>query len=92
MSSSSNDRAEQDIVTVNTLKRDILLVNLALHNIHVRSSNFTIMGDLNSHSQSWGYNYIDARGEETEAWQDNSIPNLSTHKPVQIIKALIATG
>ena len=48
MSSSSNDGAEQPIVTVNTYK-------------------FIIMGDFNSHSQSWGYDHIDARGEEIEA-------------------------
>ena len=44
MSSSSNDGEEQHAITVNTLKRDILLVNyfcpnnvnLALHNIHVK--------------------------------------------------------
>ena len=29
------------------------------------------MGDFNSHSQSWGYDHIDARGEEIEAWQDD---------------------
>ena len=29
------------------------------------------MGNFNSHSQSWGYDHIDARGEEIEAWQDN---------------------
>ena len=70
MSSSSNDGAEQHTITVNTLKRDILLVNyycpnnvnLALYNIHVRDSNFIIMGDFNSHSQSWGYDHIDAQG------------------------------
>ena len=75
MSSSSNDGAEQHTIKVNTLKKDILLVNyycpnnvnLALHNIHVRDSNFIIMGDFNSHTQSWGYDHIDARGEEIEA-------------------------
>ena len=79
MSSSSNDGAEQHTITVNTLKRDILLVNyycpnnvnLALHNTHVRDNNFIIMGDFNSHSQIWGYDHIDARGEEIEAWQDD---------------------
>ena len=79
MSSSSNDGAEQHTVTVKTLKTEILLVNyycpnnvnLALHNIHVRDSNFIIMGDFNSHSQSWGYDHIDAPGEEIEAWQDD---------------------
>ena len=84
MSSSSNDGAEQHTVTV---QRDILLVNyycpnnvnLALHNIHVRDNNFIIMGDFISHSQSWGYDHIDARGEEIEAWQDSLI-NRMTHR------------
>ena len=44
---------------------------MALHNIHLRDSNFIIMGDFKSHSQSWGYDHIDARGEEFEAWQDD---------------------
>ena len=35
---------------------------------------FIIMGDFNSHSQSWGYDHIRARGEEIEAWQyDNNL-------------------
>ena len=72
MSSSSNDGAEQHTITVNTLKEIFYLstnnnVNLALHNIHVRDSNFIIMGDFNSHSQSWEYDHIDARREEIEA-------------------------
>ena len=90
----SNDGAEQHTVTVKTLKTDILLinyycpnnVNLALHNIHVRDNNLIIMGNFNSHSQSWGYDHIDARGEEIEAWQDdnnrtliNQPYGLSTH-------------
>ena len=80
MSSSSNNGAEQHTIAVNTLKREILLVNyycpnnanLALQNIHVSDSNFIIMGDFNSHSQSWGYDHIDNRGEEIEAWQDDN--------------------
>ena len=80
MSSSSNDGPEQHTVTVKTLKSYILLVNyyfpnnvnLKLHHIHVRDGNFIIMGDFNSHSQSWGYNHIDSRGEEIEAWQDDN--------------------
>ena len=76
ISSSSNDRPElQHTVTVKTLKREILHVtyycpnnvNLELHNVHVRYSNFIIMRDFNSHSQSWRYDRIDARGEEIEA-------------------------
>ena len=29
-----------------------------------------MVGDFNSHSQSWGYDHSDARGEELEDWQD----------------------
>ena len=43
---------------------------MALHNIHVRDSNLTIIGDFNSHSQ--GYDHIDERGEDIEAWQDDN--------------------
>ena len=86
-SSSSNDGAEQHTITINSLKIYILLVNyyrlnnvnLALHNIHVRDSKFIIMTDFNSHSQSWGYDHIDARGEEIEAWQDDQ--NLTLINP-----------
>ena len=46
-------------------------VNLDLLNIPVVRTNFLIVGDFNSHSQSWGYNHIDARGEEIEEWQDD---------------------
>ena len=47
-------------------------VNLDLLNIPVVRTNFIIAGDFNSHSQSWGYNHIDTRGEEIEEWQDNN--------------------
>ena len=30
------------------------------------------MGDVNSHSHSWGYDHIDARGDEIEACQDDN--------------------
>ena len=30
------------------------------------------MGDFNSHSQSWGYDHINARAEEIESWQDDN--------------------
>ena len=42
------------------------------------------MGYFNSHSQSWEYDHIDARGEEIEAWQDDktshSLINRMTHR------------
>ena len=31
-----------------------------------------MVGDFNSHSQSWGYDHADARGEEIEDWQDDN--------------------
>ena len=92
MSSSSNDGTEQHTVTVKILKTEILLVNyycpnnvkLALHNIHLRDSNFIIMGDFNSHSQSWGYDHIDARGEELKHGRtittSHSLINCMTHR------------
>ena len=30
------------------------------------------MGSFNRHSQSWGYDHIDAQVEEIEAWQDDN--------------------
>ena len=56
MSSSSNDGEEQHTITVNTLKRDIILVNyycinninLALHNIYVRDSKITESDDVST--------------------------------------------
>ena len=47
-------------------------VNLNIQNINVKSENFIIVGDFNSHSQSWRYNHIDNRGEEIEYWQDEN--------------------
>lgn len=31
-----------------------------------------VCGDFNSHSQSWGYEHMDKRGEELESWQDEN--------------------
>ena len=81
MSRSSTDGPEQHTVTVKTLEKEILLVNyychnnvnLEIHNIHVKDNNFIIIGDFNSHSQSWGYDHIDARGEEIEDPLDDTV-------------------
>ena len=59
---------------------DIQLVNfycpndkpLSLDTISTEVSNFIIVGDFNSHSQSWGYQHMDRRGEEVENWQDDN--------------------
>ena len=37
---------------------------------------YLVVGDFNSHSQSWGYDHIDKRGEEVENWQDDHRLNL----------------
>jgi len=34
--------------------------------------NLLVVGDFNSHSQSWGYEHMDRRGEEVESWQDEN--------------------
>ena len=47
-------------------------MNLNIQNMNVKSENFIIVGDFNSHSQSWRYNHIDNRGEEIEDWQDEN--------------------
>ena len=47
-------------------------VNLNIQNINVKSENFIIVGDFDSHSQSWGYSHIDNPGEEIEDWQDEN--------------------
>ena len=66
----------QTRITTNTCTLD--LVNfycpqdkaLSLDTIPVPDSSFLIAGDFNSQSQSWGYDTLDKRGEEIEAWQD----------------------
>ena len=54
-----------DIVTCQSIKTTRI-------NINVKSENFIIVGDFNSHSQSWGYNHIYNRGVEIEDWQDEN--------------------
>jgi ribonuclease HI len=44
---------------------------LSLDTIPTDDSNFIVLGDFNSHSQSWGYDRMDRRGEEVEDWQDD---------------------
>ena len=46
--------------------------NPCLDTISTEVSNFIIVGDFNSHSQSWRYQHTDRRGEEVENWQDEN--------------------
>ena len=72
------DGAEYQCLKVRSKTSEFNLVNyycpnnkpLSLDTIDVTDS-FIIVGDFNSHSQSWGYNHTDARGEELEDWQDD---------------------
>ena len=76
--SSFLDGAEYQCLKVKSKNSELNLVNyycpndkpLSLENIEV-SDSFLIVGDFNSHSQSWGYDHADARGEELEDWQDD---------------------
>ena len=70
--------AEYQTVKITTKESSFTVVNyycpddknLALDTIQVPDSGLLITGDFNSWSQSWGYNRLDKRGEEVEAWQD----------------------
>ena len=69
--------AEYQHIKLRTKSSEVSLINyycpndkpLALETIEVEG-NFIIVGDFNSHSQSWGYPNSDARGDELEEWQD----------------------
>ena len=41
---------------------------LRLHAIQPEEERWIIMGDFNSHSPSWGYPDLDAKGDEVEDW------------------------
>ena len=74
MSNSSTHSAENQTMIIQTTNRNFTIVNyycpnnvnLNIQNINVKSEDFIIVGDFNSHSQSWGYNHIDNHGEEIE--------------------------
>ena len=72
------DGAEYQYLKVRSKSKEVNLVNyycpndrpLSLSSIDVPLSSFLMVGDFNSHSQSWGYDHADARGEED--WQDDN--------------------
>ena len=43
--------------------------DLSLFHINTTPGKCNVVGDFNGHSQSWGYNELNARGEEIEDWQ-----------------------
>ena len=74
MSNSSTDSAENQTMIIQTTSQNFTLVNyycpnnmhLNKQNINVKSENCIIVGEFNSHSQSWRYNHIYNRGEQIE--------------------------
>ena len=74
----SMDGAEYQLIWIKLKDTEMHLLNfycpndrpLSLQTIDVPDNNFLAVGDFNSHSQSWGYNHMDKRGEEVEDWQD----------------------
>ena len=80
MSNSSTDSEENQTMIIQTTNRNFTLVNyyclnnvhLNIHNINVKSESFIIVGDFNSHSQSWRFNHIDNRGYKIDDWQDEN--------------------
>ena len=52
--------------------------DLNLHVMSIPEERCLILGDFNSHSEMWGYDQADKRGEEVEDWQiDNKIALLN---------------
>ena len=73
LSGSSTDSAKYQVVNIKTKTKEIHLVNYYCpNNIYLDLLSIPVVRDFNSHSQSWGYNHIDARGEEIEEWQDDN--------------------
>nr|KAG5698191.1 hypothetical protein BaRGS_030554 [Batillaria attramentaria] len=73
------DGPEYQELKIKTKRSELNLVNyycpndrpLSLYTVGVPESRFLMVGDFNSHSQSWGYAQADRRGEEVEDWQDD---------------------
>jgi len=72
--------SEYQVLKLQASNAELKLVNfycpnnkpLSLDSISMEDTNMLVVGDFNSHSQSWGYNHMDRRGEEVEAWQDEN--------------------
>ena len=79
---STNNQAEIHGVSIIINEKQYKIFNiycppdrdLSLHLIHPQESRGIILGDFNSHSEAWGYEEADRRGEEVEDWQvDNGL-------------------
>ena len=73
----TNQQAEIHGVKVKVDDREITIFNiycpqdkaLNLQSMETPSENCIVLGDLNSHSTTWGYEENDKRGDEVEDWQ-----------------------
>ena len=70
--------SEHQTITIRNRSMNFDVVNfygpdtkpLALDSIKPQKANYIVVGDFNSHSQSWGYDHLNNRGAEVELWQD----------------------
>ncbi|GFS06344.1 hypothetical protein ElyMa_001220600 [Elysia marginata] len=73
----TNENAEINGIRIAFKNRELLVYNfycpankqLSLDSIDIPDAGCLILGDFNSHSQSWGYDDMYHRGEEVEDWQ-----------------------
>ena len=73
------DDSEYQLLNLKLRNKELKVVNLyspndkplSLDTIPMEDTDFLVIGDFNSHSQSWGYDHMDRRGEEVETWQDD---------------------
>lgn len=76
LSRSEKEELEHQTIKLLLPRGDLLITNcysppgsnLTLNNINTKSTRHLIAGDFNSHSPSWGYEEMDARGELLEDW------------------------
>ncbi|GFR88202.1 RNA-directed DNA polymerase from mobile element jockey [Elysia marginata] len=77
LTKNTNGNAEINGIRIALKNRELLVYNfycpankqLSLDVIDIPDAGCLILGDFNSHSQSWGYDEMDHRGEEAENWQ-----------------------
>ena len=83
---STNNQAEIHGVSIIINEKQYKIFNiysppdrdLSLDIMHLQESRCIILGDFNSHSEAWGYEEADRRGEEVEDWQvDNGLELLN---------------
>ena len=88
-----NNSEESEINAVKLILQDRQLVifnvyappdkSLYIQELEIPTTDCMVVGDFNSHSPSWGYTDLDAKGEEIEDWQVNNCLQL-LNKPDDI--------